>query len=65
MWSKDDCYFGHYQQSHLQLREKSVPGQNDQRKTYSVIVWEYGGINVKASPDRKSNKPKMFQEPEN
>jgi hypothetical protein len=39
--------------------------QNVQRKTYSVIVLEYGGRNGKASYVSKSSKTKMFQEPEN
>jgi hypothetical protein len=30
-------------------------GQNVQRKTYSVIVWEYGGRNGKAA------KPRCFK----
>jgi hypothetical protein len=30
-----------------------------------LIVFEYGGRNGKASRDWKSNKSKMFQEPEN
>jgi hypothetical protein len=37
-------------------------GQNVQRKTYIVIVWEYGGRNGKASRDWKSSKTKVFQE---
>jgi hypothetical protein len=57
--------FAHFQQNHSLLREKSVSGENVQRKTYSVIVWEYGERNGKASHDWKSSKTKMFQEPEN
>jgi hypothetical protein len=38
----------------LRLREKSIPGQNVPRKTYSV-VWEYGGKNGKAA------KPSCFK----
>jgi hypothetical protein len=34
-------------------------------KKHSVIMWEYGGRNGKASCDCKSSKTKMFQEPEN
>jgi hypothetical protein len=45
--------------------EKCTGGQNVQRKTYSVIVWEYAGRNEKASHEWKSSKTKMFQEPEN
>jgi hypothetical protein len=55
-------FFGHYQQNHLWLREKSVAG-NVQRKTCSVIVWEHGGR--KASRDWKNSKTKMFEEPKN
>jgi hypothetical protein len=40
-------------------------GQNVQRKTYSVIVWEYGGRNGNASCNWKISKTKVFQEPEN
>jgi hypothetical protein len=78
MRTKQDCFFGCYQQNHSQLMKKSelnwtpwsesaselyrpkcTKGKNVERKTYSVIVWEYGGRNGKAS------KTKMFQEPEN
>jgi hypothetical protein len=49
-------FFGHYQQNYSLLRVKSVPEQNVQRETYSVIVWEYGRRNGKASRDWKSIK---------
>jgi hypothetical protein len=35
--------------------EKCTGEQNAQRKTYSVIVWEYGGRNGKAA------KPRCFK----
>jgi hypothetical protein len=51
---KQDSFFGHYQQNHLWLREKSVLGAKCP-KIYSVIVWEYGGRN------RKAAKPRCFK----
>jgi hypothetical protein len=62
---KIGLFFGHYQQHHSQIREKSVLGQNVQRKTCSVIVSEYGERNGKVSCGWKSSKTKMFQEHEN
>jgi hypothetical protein len=46
----------------LAVKGEKYRGQNVQRKSYSVIVWEYGGRNGKASCDWKSSKTKMFQE---
>jgi hypothetical protein len=50
-------FFAHYQQKSLAVKgEKCTGGKKVQTKTYSVIVWEYGGRNGKASRNWKNSK---------
>ena len=49
----------------LAVKGEKCAGGKMSRKNHSVIVWEYGGRNGKASHDWKGSKTDMFQEPEN
>jgi hypothetical protein len=62
---KTGFFFGHYQQNHSWLREKSVLEAKYPKKDLQCYCVEYGGRNGKASRDWKSSKIKMFQEPKN
>jgi hypothetical protein len=64
IYSADETglFFWNYQQTHSQLREKSVPGAKCPKKQcYCVGIW---WEKWKASHDWKSSKTKMLQEPE-
>jgi hypothetical protein len=39
MHKKQDCFFGHYQQNHLWLREKSVPGGKMSKERLTVLLY--------------------------
>jgi hypothetical protein len=49
----------------LTVKREKCTGGKMPKERLSVIVWEYGRKNGKASRDWKSSKTKMFQEPEN
>jgi hypothetical protein len=58
---KQDCFFWHYQQNHLWLREKSVPEAKCPKK--DLVCGNMVGEMEKPLMT-ESNKTKMFQEPE-
>jgi hypothetical protein len=62
MWTKQDCFFGHYQQNHLRLREKSVPGGKMTKERLIVLLCgNMVGEFEKPLVIGKATKPRCFK----